>query len=62
MFEIFDHNWGLYAYLVKKEAAEALSKELFPRPGASCGAWLPRISSQVDYAISRHLITRWGYP
>lgn len=48
IFEIFDHSWGLYAWMVKKEAAESLIRNLFP------------ISSQVDYAISRYLITRHG--
>eukprot|EP00439_Symbiodinium_sp_Y106_P013253 s5335_g1.t3 len=48
VFEIHDHNWGLYAWMVKKEAARLLVEELFP------------ISSQVDYAISRFLITQCG--
>ncbi|CAE7356238.1 unnamed protein product [Symbiodinium natans] len=47
VFEIHDHNWGLYAWMVKKEAAQTLVDELFP------------ISSQVDYAISKFLITRF---
>eukprot|EP00434_Breviolum_minutum_P008147 symbB.v1.2.007183.t1/scaffold436.1/size343649/15 len=48
IFEIFDHSWGLYAWMVKKDAAKSLIENLFP------------IGSQVDYAISRFLITRHG--
>lgn len=43
-FEIHDHSWGLYGWMVKKDAAKDLVDNLFP------------ISSQVDYAISRWLV------
>eukprot|EP00438_Fugacium_kawagutii_P017503 Skav206891 [mRNA] locus=scaffold2387:104381:107333:+ [translate_table: standard] len=33
IFEIFDHSWGLYAWMVKKEAAESLVENLFPHGG-----------------------------
>lgn len=33
IFEIFDHSWGLCAWMVKKEAAESLIRNLFPRLG-----------------------------
>ena len=30
IFEIFDHSWGLYAWMVKKDAAKSLIENLFP--------------------------------
>ncbi|CAE8631201.1 unnamed protein product [Polarella glacialis] len=48
VFEIHDHSWGLYAWMVKKEVAQALISDLFP------------IRSQVDFAISSWLVNRYG--
>lgn len=46
VFEIHDHSWGLYAWMVSKAAARSLVAGLFP------------ISSQVDFAISSFLVRR----
>eukprot|EP00929_Paragymnodinium_shiwhaense_P089015 TRINITY_DN49283_c0_g2_i1.p1 TRINITY_DN49283_c0_g2~~TRINITY_DN49283_c0_g2_i1.p1 ORF type:complete len:450 (-),score=52.20 TRINITY_DN49283_c0_g2_i1:572-1921(-) len=47
-FEIHDHAWGLYSWMVSKEAAQELVERLFP------------INSQVDYAISSWLVRNRG--
>ncbi|CAK0861373.1 unnamed protein product [Prorocentrum cordatum] len=48
VFEIHDHVWGLYAWMVRKEAAQELVDGLFP------------IRGQVDYAISSWLVRNRG--
>jgi len=46
--EVYKHCWGLFAWMVKKEAAQQLVEHLFP------------ISTQVDGAISGWLVRERG--